>query len=71
MLSKRQTDYVEHIAGEAAKGILGPDAHVPNGQLADAIHAALLAIVEEAYDLGVKASMVQLSFDPGMARVVG
>lgn len=63
--------YVERMAWEATKGIVGSENAEPQGELYDAIVLGLVGVAESAYRRGVDASMVQLSLDPGMTRVVG
>jgi mannitol/fructose-specific phosphotransferase system IIA component len=71
VLDPEDADYIERIAWRATQGMVGHDVAIPHGELHDVITQALEAIAERAYRRGVEASMVQLSLDPGMARVVG
>lgn len=63
--------YIHTIAWRATQGLVGPEAAIPDGELFTSIELALTAIAERAYERGVNCAMVQLSIDPGMARVVG
>lgn len=71
MPAKPETSYIERIAWEATKGIVGAEHAIPGGELYDGILQGLLGEVEAAYRRGVDASMVQLSLLPDAARVVG
>lgn len=70
-ITEAEALYITRIAGEAAKGIVGPEAHGAHGQLADTIASALERIAENAHARGVAASMVQMSLVPDGAIAVG
>lgn len=71
MISAEQSDYLERIAWEATKGIVGADVAERNGELHDAIVSGLSDIVQDAHEQGLRAAMVQLSILPDAAHVVG
>lgn len=71
MVSREQAEYLERIAWQAAKGIVGADAAQPGGALVDTILLGLIAVADDAYQRGVNASMIQLSIVPDGAKAVG
>lgn len=65
-----QAEYIARIAEKAAEGITGfPPAR--ESELVDTIILALIDIAGQAEQRGVDATCVQLSIEPGAARVVG
>lgn len=71
MLSAATAEYLDNIAWQATKGIVGADAAVPGGELYDSIRAGLDRACEEAHAAGLRSTMVQLSIVPDGAKVVG
>lgn len=71
MLSSSTYEQLTNIAWEAARGIVGADVAVRGGELHDQLTNGLVAACEEAYRAGLAATMIQLSIDPELAKVVG
>lgn len=71
MLTPEETAYLERIAWEATKGIVGAENAQPGGELYEGIVRGLEAVADAAHARGLKSTMVQLSLVHDGAHVVG